>query len=107
MLDIGRMHHMFNQSLEQKVMERTHELETVNRELESFSYSVSHDLRAPLRAIIGFTAILEDDYSDRLDEGAKRITGIIKESTAKMGMLIDDLLAFSRLGPAEYFEDDG
>jgi signal transduction histidine kinase len=90
--------HEFNQSLEQKVMERTHELETVNMELESFSYSVSHDLRAPLRAIIGFTAILEDDYSDRLGEDAKRITGVIRESTTKMGMLIDDLLAFSRLG---------
>jgi len=88
----------FNQNLEQKVTERTIELETVNRDLESFSYSISHDLRAPLRNVIGFTTILEEEYDAKLDTEGKRITGIIKSSTAKMGNLIDDLLAFSRLG---------
>lgn len=87
----------FNQTLEQKVSERTRQLESVNRELESFSYSVSHDLRAPLRAIIGFTAILEEDYTGKLDEEAMRITAVIKNNTTKMGQLIDDLLAFSRV----------
>jgi len=87
----------FTQTLEQKVSERTRQLESVNKELEGFSYSVSHDLRAPLRAIIGFTAILEEDYTSKLDEEAMRITTVIKNNSAKMGQLIDDLLAFSRI----------
>ena len=93
-------HHLseFNQSLEQKVKDRTEQLETLNKELEAFSYSISHDLRAPLRAIIGFTTILEDDYCNKLDEEAKRITARIKNNTLKMGNLIDDLLSFSRMG---------
>lgn len=88
----------FNQNLEQKVRERTTQLESVNKELEAFSYSISHDLRAPLRGIIGFTAILEEDYSSKLDDEAKRITAVIKANTLKMGHLIDDLLTFSRMG---------
>jgi signal transduction histidine kinase len=87
----------FNQTLEQKVRHRTAELETLNQELEAFSYSISHDLRAPLRGIIGFASILVEDYSSRLDDEAIRITGIIKDNTLKMGHLIDDLLAFSRM----------
>jgi PAS domain S-box-containing protein len=74
------------------------ELRKSNAELEAFTYSVSHDLRAPLRGIIGFTNILEEEYSSQLDDEAKRITGVIKSNTKKMGQLIDDLLAFSRLG---------
>lgn len=95
--DQNRTLHEFNQTLEQKVKDRTTQLELVNKELEAFSYSVSHDLRAPLRAIIGFAAILEEDYSGKLDDEAKRITGVIKNNTLKMGHLIDDLLAFSRI----------
>ena len=87
-----------NTRLEEKVIKRTEELQAVIKELEAFSYTVSHDLRAPLRAIIGFTSILEEDYSSKLDDEAKRITSIIKNNTAKMGNLIDDLLSFSRLG---------
>ncbi len=88
----------FNQNLELKVKDRTAQLETVNKELEGFSYSVSHDLRAPLRAIVGFASILEEEYANRLDVEGKRITTIIKKNTVKMGRLIDDLLEFSRMG---------
>lgn len=87
-----------NFELEQKVASRTEELKKTNEELEAFSYSVSHDLRAPLRGIVGFTNILEEDYSSKLDDEARRITSVIKSNTIKMGNLIDDLLSFSRLG---------
>ncbi|MEP6582851.1 MAG: PAS domain S-box protein [Ginsengibacter sp.] len=90
-----------NEELEQKVIRRTEQLKKSNEELEAFSYSVSHDLRAPLRAIIGFTAILEEDYTSKLDDEAKRITSVIKNNTIKMGQLIDDLLTFSRMGRQE------
>jgi signal transduction histidine kinase len=85
------------QDLEKKVIERTTQLETVNKELEAFTYSISHDLRTPLRGIIGFTAMLEEDYGNKLDDEAKRITSIIKSNTIKMGHLIDGLLSFSRM----------
>ncbi len=90
-----------NQNLEHKIQERTNELETANKELESFSYSVSHDLRAPLRAIDGYTKILEEDQFRNLDDDGKRMIGAILKNTKRMGDLIDDLLAFSRLGKKE------
>jgi PAS domain S-box-containing protein len=90
-----------NIELEEKICIRTQQLRKSNEELEAFSYSVSHDLRAPLRAIAGYSSILEEDYGSKLDNEARRITGIIKKNTLKMGNLIDDLLAFSRTGKHE------
>jgi signal transduction histidine kinase len=84
--------------LDAKVRSRTAELEAANRELESFSYSVSHDLRAPLRAIDGYARMLEEDYVGGLDAEAARLLGVVRASAMRMGRLIDDLLAFSRLG---------
>ena len=86
--------------LERRVQDRTAQLEESNKELEAFSYSVSHDLRAPLRAIDGFTRIITDDYGALFDAEGRRLCSIIHDNTAKMGQLIDDLLAFSRLGRA-------
>jgi signal transduction histidine kinase len=87
--------------LELQVQIRTEELETANKELEAFSYSVSHDLRAPLRAVSGYAMILKEDYEDTFDAEAKRITGNILSNVKMMGRLIDDLIAFSRLGKRE------
>jgi len=84
--------------LEELVEERTKELKNANKDLEAFAYSVSHDLRAPLRAVHGFTSILLEEYIDSLDDEAKRLGSVIKQNTKKMSSLIDDLLAFSRLG---------
>jgi len=87
-----------NRELEERVNKRTEELKKANSEMEAFSYSVSHDLRAPLRAVHGFSRILEEDYSDKIGGDASRVIGVIKSNTVKMGNLIDDLLAFSRMG---------
>jgi len=90
-----------NMALEQRVIERTHQLEMANKDMEAFSYSVSHDLRAPLRAVSGYAKIIEEDYNDLFDEGGKRLLGMIQQNARRMGALIDDLLAFSRLGRKE------
>ncbi len=87
-----------NDELEQKVIERTSQLQTANQELESFSYSVSHDLRAPIRAINGYTKILSEDYGHLLDADGLHILQTVMNNSKKMGQLIDDLLAFSKLG---------
>jgi signal transduction histidine kinase len=92
---------LFNQQLEQKVIDRTVQLEAVNHELEAFSYSISHDLRAPLRAINGYTRILHEDYFTLFDDEGRRLLSVVQENAKKMGMLIDDLLAFSKLGRKE------
>ncbi len=87
----------YKNHLELLVNERTQELEEANQELESFSYSVSHDLRAPLRAISGFCNILEEDYSDGLDEEGKRLLSIITNNALTMNQLITDILRLSRI----------
>jgi PAS domain S-box-containing protein len=86
-----------NAELEQRVIERTAQLEAVNKELEAFSYSVSHDLRAPLRAVDGFSRILLDEHAAQLAPEAQRYLRLVRESATRMGELIDDLLTFSRL----------
>jgi len=87
-----------NEELEERVRQRTAQLEEANAELEAFSYSISHDLRAPLRAIDGFSRVLEEEYGPRVEDEGRRLLGVIRANTRRMAQLIDDLLAFSRLG---------
>jgi signal transduction histidine kinase len=102
--EIGKLSEEFNRMAsalsdkETQLLSYTAQLENTNKELEAFSYSVSHDLRAPLRAIDGFSRILLEDYIDNLGEEGKRVLNVIRNNTQKMGQLIDDLLLFSHLG---------
>lgn len=90
-----------NAELEQRVSERTAQLEAANKELEAFSYSVSHDLRAPLRAIDGFSRILSEEYSKKLDVEGKRLVDVVCANTKKMDELITDMLDLSRVSRNE------
>ncbi|GAB3537978.1 hypothetical protein GCM10027343_02520 [Noviherbaspirillum agri] len=87
-----------NQTLEQRVAQRTQQLERANKELEAFSYSVSHDLRAPLRAIDGFSQILARSYEQQFDERGKDYLGRVRRASQRMGELIDDILHLSQIG---------
>jgi light-regulated signal transduction histidine kinase (bacteriophytochrome) len=86
------------EKLERQLQQKAAQLEASNKELEGFSYSISHDLRAPLRAIDGFALMMLEDYTDRLDDEGRRFLTVIRENSRRMGALIDDLLSFSRLG---------
>ena len=90
-----------NKDLDQKIKDRTAELTEAVKEMEAFSYSVSHDLRSPLRALNGFSHLLNEDYGSLLDEQGKRMLNMIAENATSMGNLIDDLLHFSRLNRQE------
>jgi PAS domain S-box-containing protein len=87
-----------NDDLERRVAERTAQLDASNKELEAFAYSISHDLKAPIRAISGFSSILIEDYSACLDAEGRRLLGIVRESSMKMGSLISGILELSRVG---------
>ncbi len=92
-----------NLQLEQRVLQRTEQLEAANRELEAFAYSVSHDLRAPLRGIDGWSLALAEDYAGQLDERAQGYVERVRSETRRMGLLIDDLLGLSRVARAEMY----
>ena len=88
---------LLNTELECRVADRTSELEAKHREMEAFTYSVSHDLKAPLRGIDGYSRLLESDHADELDEEGRFFVAMIRKATGHMGALIDDLLAYSRV----------
>ena len=95
-----------NEELEERVLERTEQLEAANKELEAFSYSVSHDLRAPLRAIDGFSRVLLDEHSAKLDESGRDSLARVRRAAQRMGALIDDLLKLARVTRTEPAEED-
>lgn len=90
-----------NEQMEDQVRDRTLHLQAANKELEAFSYSVSHDLRSPLRGIDGWSLALKEDYGDQLDATANQYLDRVRREAQRMGQLIDDMLAFSRLGRAD------
>ena len=92
---------LLNEELEQRIAERTAELQTANKELEAFSYSVSHDLRAPLRHINGFSQALLEEYEDKLDEAGKGYLHQVRGASQEMATLIDDVLQLARVTRSE------
>lgn len=90
-----------NAELEQRIIERTAQLQAANKELEAFAYSVSHDLRSPLRAVDGFSRILLEEYEDKLDAEGKRLLNVVRTNTQRMDQLITDLLTLSRITRGE------
>jgi PAS domain S-box-containing protein len=94
-----------NEELEKRVRDRTAQLENSNRELESFSYSVSHDLRAPLRSIDGFSQALLEEYREKLDDTGKGYLERVRKATQRMGRLIDDLLKLSRVTRSDFHRE--
>jgi PAS domain S-box-containing protein len=94
-----------NEELEQRVLQRTALLEAANAELEAFSYSVSHDLRAPLRSIDGFSQALIEDFGDRLDDAGMDYLTRIRRATQNMGLLIDDLLKLAHVARADFYNE--
>jgi light-regulated signal transduction histidine kinase (bacteriophytochrome) len=93
--------HRLNEELEERVADRTNQLEAANKELEAFSYSVSHDLRAPLRHINGFSQALLEDYADKLDETGKSYLQEVRGASQEMAQLIDDVLQLARVTRSE------
>jgi light-regulated signal transduction histidine kinase (bacteriophytochrome) len=89
------------QAKNEEIASQNEQLHELNKELEAFSYSVSHDLRAPLRSVIGYSQMLEEDYFEKLDEGGRRSLKVIRQNAARMNNLIDDLLEFSKLSGKE------
>jgi len=96
----------YRYQMEELISDRTAELEEANKDLETFSYSVSHDLRAPLRAITSFSQIIHDDYKDKLDENGRDFLNRIADSASKMERLIEDMLQLSQVKRKELEEDD-
>lgn len=94
-----------NAELEDRVIERTRQLENKNKELETFTYSVSHDLKAPLRGIDGYSRLLLEDYGPKLDEEGRAFLSNVRRGTLQMGQLIDDLLSYSRLERREFHKE--
>jgi PAS domain S-box-containing protein len=93
--------HQLNEELEQRVAQRTALLESANKEIEEFSYSISHDLRTPLRAINGFSQILLEEQGARLDEEGRRLLKVVRDNAQRMGGQIDGILSFLRMGKRE------
>jgi light-regulated signal transduction histidine kinase (bacteriophytochrome) len=89
------------QAMNEEILSQNDQLQDMVKELEAFSYSISHDLRAPLRSLIGYSKMLEEDFNEKLDEEGRRMLNVIQHNAARMNNMIDDLLKFSKLGKTE------
>jgi light-regulated signal transduction histidine kinase (bacteriophytochrome) len=97
-LDSGHGERLFSTIDNTRCHDAMERIKTLDQELEAFSYSISHDLRAPLRSIDGYSRILQEDYAERLDDEGRRVLSVVTNNAKRMGKLIDDLLTFGRLG---------